>query len=52
MSESSTFSWVTSPMALRIAAAESGSLSLASASAISLTSVSVSWLPSSANSGM
>ncbi len=51
-SESSTCSWVTAPMALRIAAADSGSLSLARVSAISLTSVSVSWLPSSANSGM
>ena len=51
-SESSTCSWVTAPMALRMAAADSGSLSLARVSAISLTSVSVSWLPSSANSGM
>jgi len=52
MSESRTCSWVTAPMALRIAAADWGSLSLASSSAISLTSVSVSSLPSSANSGM
>jgi hypothetical protein len=51
-SASFTCSWVTAPMALRIAAADSGSLSLASVSAISLTSVSVSWLPSSAKSGM
>jgi two-component system, sensor histidine kinase and response regulator len=41
-SESSTFSLVTDPMALRIAAADSGSLSLASSSATSLTSASVS----------
>ena len=51
-SESSTCSWVTDPMALRIAAADSGSLWLARTSAISPTSASVSWLPSSANSGM
>lgn len=41
-SESSTFSLVTDPMAWRIAAAESGSLSSASSSATSLTSASVS----------
>ena len=41
-SEPRTCWLVTSPMALRIAAADSGSLSLASASAISLTSTSVS----------
>jgi anti-sigma regulatory factor (Ser/Thr protein kinase) len=51
-SESFTCSWVTAPMAFRIAAADSGSLSLASSSAISPTSASVSWLPSSAKSGM
>jgi two-component system, sensor histidine kinase and response regulator len=51
-SESCTCSLVTDPMALRIAAADWGSLSLASSSAISATSVSVSWLPSSANNGM
>lgn len=51
-SESSTSSWVTDPMALRIAAADSGSLSLASVSATSPTSASVSWLPSKAKSGM
>ena len=51
-SESIGFSWVTVPMALRIASADSGSLSWARVSAISPTSVSVSWLPSSANSGM
>jgi len=51
-SESSGFSWVTAPIAVWMAPADSGSLSWASASAISATSLSVSWLPSSANSGM
>jgi hypothetical protein len=42
---------VTIVMALRIASADSGLLMCSSSSAIAFTSLSLSWLPSRANSG-
>jgi len=52
MSESFGGVWVTSTIAALMASAEPGSTEVASSSAIALTSLSVSWLPSSAKSGM
>ena len=51
---SASLAWwsVTVAMALLIASADSGLLSFSSSSAIAFTSLSLSWLPSRANSGM